>query len=69
MGPDFARGLVRNLRVRWALEEAGLPYREKLIGPDDQASADYRARQPFGQVPAFEEADLSPFEPGAIETR
>jgi glutathione S-transferase len=64
--PDFARGLVRDLRVRWALEEAGLPYREKLIGPDDQASADYRCWQPFGQVPAFEEDGLSLFESGAI---
>ena len=64
--PDFARGLVRDLRVRWALEEAGLPYREKLIGPEDQASADYRALQPFGQVPAFEEDGLWLFESGAI---
>ena len=64
--PDFARGLVRDLRVRWALEEAGLPYREKLIGPDDQASADYRTWQPFGQVPAFEEDGLALFESGAI---
>jgi glutathione S-transferase len=64
--PDFARGLVRDLRVRWALEEAGLPYREKLIGPEDQASAEYRALQPFGQVPAFEEDGLSLFESGAI---
>jgi glutathione S-transferase len=64
--PDFARGLVRDLRVRWACEEAGLPYREKLIGPEDQASADYRALQPFGQVPAFEEDGLSMFESGAI---
>ena len=64
--PDFARGLVRDLRVRWALEEAGLPYREKLIGPEDQASADYRAWQPFGQVPAFAEDGLSLFELGAI---
>ena len=64
--PDFARGLVRDLRVRWALEEAGLPYRAKLIGPDDQASADYRALQPFGQVPAFEEDGVSLFESGAI---
>jgi glutathione S-transferase len=64
--PDFARGLVRDLRVRWALEEAGLPYRAKLIGPEDQASADYRGWQPFGQVPAFEEDGLSLFESGAI---
>ena len=64
--PDFARGLVRDLRVRWALEEAGLPYREKLIGPEDQTSTDYRAWQPFGQVPAYEEDGLSLFESGAI---
>jgi glutathione S-transferase len=64
--PEFARGLVRDLRVRWALEEAGLSYREKLIGPEDQASSDYRAWQPFGQVPAFEEDGLSLFESGAI---
>src|SRR5215813_7197155 len=64
--PDIVRGLVRDLRVRWALEEAGLPYREKLVDPDDQASVDYRAWQPFGQVPAFEEDGLSLFESGAI---
>ena len=51
--PPFAKGLVRDLRVRWALEEAGLPYEQKLIGPEDQASADYRALQPFGQVPVM----------------
>jgi len=46
--PPFARGLVRDLRVRWALEEAGLPYEEQLIGPDDQQSESYRRLQPFG---------------------
>lgn len=64
--PPFAQGLVRDLRVRWALEEAGLPYEVRLIGREDQASADYRARQPFGQVPAFEEDGLVLFESGAI---
>ncbi len=64
--PPFAQGLVRDLRVRWALEEAGLPYQARLIGPDDQASAGYRALQPFGQVPAFEEDGLAFFESGAI---
>ncbi len=64
--PPFARGLVRDLRVRWALEEAGLAYREKLIDADDQASDNYRALQPFGQVPVFEEEDLALFESGAI---
>jgi glutathione S-transferase len=64
--PSFARGLVRDLRVRWALEEVGLPYEARLIGPEDQKSAGYRAMQPFGQVPAYEEDDLVLFESGAI---
>jgi glutathione S-transferase len=65
--PPFAQGLVRDLRVRWALEEAGLPYKVKLIalGPE-QASPEYRALQPFGQVPAFRENGLTLFESGAI---
>lgn len=64
--PEFARGLVRDLRVRWALEEAGLPYKTRLIGPDDQKSKEYRALQPFGQVPAIEEDGFTLFESGAI---
>lgn len=64
--PPFAQGLVRDFRVRWALEEAGLAYEERLIGPEDQAGADYRALQPFGQVPAYEEDGLTLFESGAI---
>lgn len=64
--PPPVRGLVRDLRVRWALEEAGLPYAARLIGPQDQASAEYRALQPFGQVPAFEQDGLALFESGAI---
>jgi glutathione S-transferase len=64
--PPFAQGLVRDLRVRWALEEAGLDYEEQLIGPADQASAGYLALQPFGQVPAYQEDGLSLFESGAI---
>jgi glutathione S-transferase len=65
--PPFAQGLVRDLRVRWALEEAGLPYQVRLIalGPD-QASPDYRAQQPFGQVPIYREDGLTLFESGAI---
>ena len=62
----FAQGLVRDLRVRWALEEAGLPYEARLIGPEDQGSAAYRRLQPFGQVPAYEEDGLAMFESGAI---
>ncbi len=64
--PEFAHGLVKDLRVRWALEEAGLPYTERLIGPEDQASAAYRTLQPFGQVPTLEEDGLKLFESGAI---
>lgn len=64
--PPFAQGLVRDLRVRWALEEAGLDYEERLIGPEDQDSGAYRALQPFGQVPAYEEDGLTLFESGAI---
>jgi glutathione S-transferase len=64
--PPFAQGLVRDLRVRWALEEAGIPYQEWLVGPEDVASAGYRALQPFGQVPAIEMDQLALFESGAI---
>ncbi len=64
--PPFAQGLVRDLRVRLALEEAGLPYAARLLGPDDQASSDYRGLQPFGQVPAYVDGDLRMFESGAI---
>ena len=47
--PPFAQGSVRDLRVRWALEEAGIAYDADLIGFEDQASPDYRAKQPFGR--------------------
>jgi len=64
--PPFAQGQVRDLRVRWALEEAGIPYQERLVGPEDLATAAYRALQPFGQVPATETDELKLFESGAI---
>jgi glutathione S-transferase len=64
--PPLAQGLVRDHRVRWALEEAGIPYRERLIGSADLATAAYRALQPFGQVPAIETDELKLFESGAI---
>ena len=64
--PDFARGQVRDLRVRWALEEAGLPYRARLLELGDQDKPEYRALQPFGQVPIFEEDGRVLFESGAI---
>lgn len=64
--PDFAKGLVRDLRVRWVLEEAGLPYTARLLEQGDQDHPDYRLMQPFGQVPMFEEGGLVLFESGAI---
>ncbi len=64
--PPFAQGLVRDLRVRWALEEVGLAYEERLIGPEDQRSETYLNLQPFGQVPTYEEDGLALFESGAI---
>ena len=67
--PPFAQGLARDFRVRWALEEAGLPYEERLIGPEDQDTEFYRSLQPFGQVPAIEEDGLALFESGAIVLR
>src|SRR5262249_19013215 len=64
--PDVAKGLVRDLRVRWALEEARLAYKVRLLEQGDQNKSDYRALQPFGQVPIFEENGLVLFESGAI---
>ena len=64
--PPFAQGLVRDLRARWALEEAGLPYEVRLLSAADQKSERYRALQPFGQVPVLEDGDLKLFESGAI---
>jgi len=64
--PDFARGQVRDLRARWALEEAALPYKTRLLEQGDQAKPEYRALQPFGQVPVLEEDGLVLFESGAI---
>lgn len=64
--PDFARGQVRDLRARWALEEAGLSYKTRLLERGDQDKPEYRALQPFGQVPILEEDGLALFESGAI---
>lgn len=64
--PPFARGQVRDLRVRWALEEAGLAYQTRLLAQGDQDQPAYRALQPFGQVPIFEEDGQVLFESGAI---
>lgn len=64
--PPFAQGFVRDLRVRWALEEAGFPYEAELIDATIQASPAYRAQQPFGQVPAYRDDTVQLFESGAI---
>lgn len=64
--PPFAQGQVRDLRARWALEEAGLPYKTRLLGQGDQDTPEYRALQPFGQVPILEEDGFVLFETGAI---
>ena len=64
--PPFAQGWVRDLRVRWALEEAGLPYEVILIDGDTQG---YRRWQPFGQVPAYRDDEVEMFESGAIVLR
>lgn len=63
--PEAPRGMVRDLRVRWALEEAGLPYRVKSTSFRDRGP-DHFAAQPFGQVPWLTDGDLTIFESGAI---
>ena len=64
--PSFAQGLVRDVRVRWALEEAGLPYRERLLDAAKARPEEYLREQPFGQVPAYREGNIQMFETGAI---
>jgi glutathione S-transferase len=63
--PEMPRGYVRDLRVRWALEEAGLPYRVESVSFRDRGEA-HLAHQPFGQVPWLTDGDISIFESGAI---
>lgn len=63
--PEMPRGFVRDIRVRWALEEAGLPYRVASV-PFRDRGAEHFAHQPFGQVPWLTDGDLSIFESGAI---
>jgi glutathione S-transferase len=64
--PEFAQGVVRDLRVRWALKEAGIPYRTHLLEGGAHKAGAYRSLQPFGQVPAYQEDELILFESGAI---
>ena len=58
--------ISKDLRVRWALEEAGLRYHARLLAQGDQDKPEYRSAQPFGQVPTFEQDGLVLFESGAI---
>lgn len=64
--PDFAKGLVRDLRIRWALEEIGRPYRVRLLDAMNPRPAEYFQEQPFGQVPAYRDDEVQLFESGAI---
>lgn len=64
--PDGGKGLARDTRVRWALEEAGLPYEVRLVSFQAMKEAEHLALHPFGQIPTYEEADLVLFETGAI---
>ena len=67
--PDFARGRVRDLRVRWALEEADQRYDTVLLDATHPRGADYVAWQPFDQVPAYRDGEVEMFESGAILLR
>lgn len=64
--PSFAEGLVRDLRVRWALEEIDRPYRVRLLDATQPRPADYFCEQPWGQVPAYRDNEVQLFESGAI---
>jgi glutathione S-transferase len=64
--PPFAQGLVRDLRVRWALEEAGLAYDSRWIDLEERNSDAYRRKHPFGLVPVLESSDGTLIESGAI---
>ena len=64
--PDRGRGLARDMRVRWALEEAGQPYNVRLVSFSAMKEPAHLALHPFGQIPTYEEGDLVLFESGAI---
>jgi glutathione S-transferase len=64
--PDRGRGLARDMRVRWALEEVGQPYDVRLLSFAEMKQPEHLARQPFGQIPTYEAGDLVLFECGAI---
>lgn len=64
--PSFAQGQVRDLRVRWMLEEIGERYDVRYLSQGEQKGEEHRALQPYGQVPTLEDDDLTLFESGAI---
>ena len=64
--PDRGRGLARDMRVRWALEELGVPYDVRLVSFPEMKQPAHLALHPFGQIPTYEEGDLALFESGAI---
>ena len=64
--PDFAQGLVRDLRIRWALEEIARPYRVRLLDATKPRPPEYFCEQPFGQVPIYKDREVELFESGAI---
>src|SRR5258708_4543503 len=64
--PDRGKGLARDMRVRWALEEVGQPYEVRLVSFAAMKEPAHRALHPFGQIPTYEEGDLALFESGAI---
>jgi len=64
--PDRGKGLARDMRVRWALEEVGQPYEVRLVSFGAMKEPAHRALHPFGQIPTYEEGDLALFESGAI---
>jgi glutathione S-transferase len=64
--PDRGRGLAREMRVRWALEEVGQPYGVRLVSFSEMKEPAHLALHPFGQIPTYEEGDLALFESGAI---
>jgi glutathione S-transferase len=64
--PDGGKGLARDTRVRWALEEVGQPYEVRLVSFGAMKEPAHRALHPFGQIPTYEEGDLAIFETGSI---
>jgi len=64
--PDHGRGLARDMRVRWALEEVGQPYNVRLLTFEAMKEGAHLALHPFGQIPTYQEGDLALFESGAI---